>query len=103
MNKKDPVLRIKRSVLEQKLQESYKKGYETAIKSEGVDAVFAMLLGLPLKVLKDKYGWGIKKRLPEFAEAVIQEYQRFDADTESIEQMQQFIFDETGIRFDRSD
>lgn len=96
---KDPVLCIKRSVFEEKLQESYKKGYEAGQINDSVNAVLTMLLGLPIKVLKDHYGWGMKKRLPEFADLVINEYNRFDESAESIEQMQAMIYEESGIKF----
>ena len=106
IKQKDPVFVLKRSELEQKLQESYKKGYETGRKvntSDAVDAVFAMLLGLPCKVLKEKYGWGLKKRLPEFAEAVLAEYEQFEESPESVEELQEFIFEQTGMKFQKVD
>ena len=35
------------------------------------------LLGLPEKVLKEKYGWGTQKRLPDFADALLEAYEAF--------------------------
>ena len=91
----DPILHIKRSEFIKKLSESYQNGYDSC-KNDAVGHVLAMLLGLPCKVLHDHYGWGIKKRLPEFGELVLEEYQNFDG---TIEEMQEYIFQTTGIKF----
>lgn len=106
ITQKDPVFVLKKSDLEQKLQESYQKGYDSGIKfnnSDAVAQVLAMLLGLPCKVLKEKYGWGFQKRLPDFADAVLAEYEHFDESTESLKQLRDFIYENTGIKFERVD
>lgn len=98
---KDPVLCIKKSELTQKLQESYQKGYENAknVMTDEITAeVFTMLLGLPMVVLKDQYGWGMKKRLPEFADKVIEEYMKFDK-VKDLEELQNFIYETSGMKF----
>jgi hypothetical protein len=98
---KDPVLCIKKSELEQKLQESYQKGYENAKKAvtdEVTAEVFTMLLGLPMVVLKDHYGWGFRKRLPRFADQVIEEYMKFDK-VKSLKELQDFIYESSGMKF----
>lgn len=101
---KDPVFYIKKSELEQKLMISYQKGYENALKSDAVSFVLTMLLGIPCKVMKEKHGWGNRKRLPRFAEDIMDEYEKLDLNTDSIEQMQEVIYEQTGIRFgNRSD
>lgn len=101
---KDPVFSIKKSELEQKLMISYQKGYENALKSDAVKFVLTMLLGIPCKIMKEKHGWGNRKRLPEFAEAILEEYEKLDLKTNSIEEMQEIIYEQTGICFgNRSD
>jgi hypothetical protein len=102
IRKKEPVFVLKKSELEQKLQESYQKGYENGRKvniSDAVNSVFTMLLGIPCKVLKEKYGWGLKKRLPEFAEYVLAEYDAFEGSPETLEELQEFIYEQTGLMF----
>ena len=99
---KDPVLCIKRSVFDQKLQEMYQKGRKTA-SSEVISKLFTLLLGLPCKVLYDQYGWRTKKRLPEFAQSVLDLWEQFDESAESYEQMQEWIFRETGIKFEEGE
>ena len=100
-SQKDAVLCIKKSELEQKLQESYQKGYENAKKAvtdEVTAEVFTMLLGLPMVVLKDQYGWGFRKRLPRFADQVIAEYMKFDK-VKSLKELQDFIYESSGMKF----
>lgn len=46
-------------------------------REEAVDTAMILLLGIPIKVLREQYGWGMKKRLPEFAEAVLDVYSDF--------------------------
>ena len=101
-SQKDAVLCIKKSELEQKLQESYQKGYENAKKvvtDEVTAEVFTMLLGLPMTVLKDQYGWGFRKRLPRFADQVIAEYLKYDGKTSSLKELQDFIYESSGMKF----
>lgn len=101
---KDPILTIKRSDFDKKMQESYQNGYKKAtedakkVKTDQVTAeVFTMLLGLPMKILKEDYGFGMKKRLPEFADKVISAYMDFDGS--SLEDLQNFIYETSGIKF----
>ena len=54
---------------------------ETALRDEwtkkAVDMAFVLMMSLPVMVLKEKYGWGARKRLPEFAEYLSDYYQEF--------------------------
>lgn len=99
ITEKDPVLCIKKSVFDQKMSEMYEKGRKVAT-SEVISKVFTLLLGLPCKVLYDHYGWRTKKRLPEFAQAVLDLWEEFDESAKSYEEMQEWIFRETGIKFE---
>ena len=101
MSTKSAVFVPKYSNFDEKLQKMYEKGYQDGLKhncSDAVGSVFAMMLGLPIKVLHDKYGWGIKKRLPEFAEAVIELNHQFEESADSVRDMQEYIYQTTGIK-----
>ena len=65
---KDPVYNIKRSDINSMKEQAV---------SDAADAAMVLLLALPIKVLRDEYGWGTKKRLPEFADKLAEEYQKF--------------------------
>jgi hypothetical protein len=100
---KDPAYCIKKSVLEQKMQESYQKGLEDAkrmMTEDIVTDVFTMLLGLPMMVLHMDYGWGHRKRLPEFADKVIKEFNTLNLETSSLEDIRQWIYEQSGVKFE---
>lgn len=58
---------------------------------------FIAMLGLPLIVLRDDYGFG-KKRLEEFTEALMKQYKCFEKDYITLEELKKIIFDETGMK-----
>ena len=64
--KKNPAMTIKASELEAIKQNERQKA---------LDTVLPLLLGLPVKVLKEKYNWGTQKRLPDFADALLEAYE----------------------------
>ena len=66
---------------------------------EALDQAFTLMIGIPVRVLKNKYGWGSKKRLPEFAEYVQTLYQEFSEGDMSIYEYQKLVWEETGIGF----
>lgn len=98
---KPAVFSMKKDIFEENLQEMYKKGYEKAQEKSNRDAVdeVLMMLALPLKVLQDKYGWGTKKRLPEFAEYLIEEFEYFGKTDMSLQDLCEYIFETTGFKF----
>lgn len=55
------------------------------------------MLGLPMLVLRDKYGFG-KKRLERFLDQVLDVYDLFNKDYLTLEDIHQALYDETGIR-----
>jgi hypothetical protein len=61
-----------------------------------------LLLSLPIKVLKEQYGWGNKKRLPKFAELLTDAYQEFAESNRSLDEEVEFIYQQTGIKFLRN-
>ena len=68
----------------------------------GTDQAIILLLSIPLKVMHDKYGWRARKRLPEFCDAISEEYQRFvDGQYKDIFEYADFVERVTGGRFVR--
>lgn len=91
--KKEPVYNMKQSDIQNMKQ--------TAV-SEAVDTAMILLLALPIKVLRDEYGWGTKKRLPEFAEKLVDEYTNFNSDEQTLEEYAQMVYEYTGIKFEKN-
>lgn len=90
---KEPVLNMKASDITRMKEEA---------SSLAVDTAMVLLLALPVKVMHDKYGWRSKKRLPEFAEALTDEYQKFAEGEMSLEEYEQLVYDCCGIKFQRN-
>lgn len=68
----------------------------------GTDQALVLMLAIPLKVMYDKYGWRARKRLPEFCDAISEEYQRFvDGQYKDIFEYADFVEKVTGGRFVR--
>lgn len=66
----------------------------------GTDQAIVLLLAIPLKVMYDKYGWRSRKRLPEFCDAISEEYQRFvDGQYKDIFEYADFVERVTGGRY----
>lgn len=85
---KEPVYNIKQSDIE----EINKKAA-----SEAVDIGFALMLALPVYILKKKWGFG-RKRIERFTDQIIHEYEEYISEGYvSLEDMHQYIKDETGI------
>ena len=55
-----------------------------------------LMLGIPLMVLRDKYGWGVI-RLPRFIRQCIKLYDSFDKGYLTFDDMHAAIKDETGV------
>ena len=68
-----------------------------------VTTAMVLLLALPIKVLHDKYGWGMRKRLPEIAEAIIDEYESFAAGEMTLEQYSDMVYEYCGMKFKKND
>lgn len=88
--KKNPAMTIKASELEAIKQKE---------RQSALDAVLPLLLGLPVKVLKEKYGWGTQKRLPDFADVLLEAYEAFSKNEQSIEDLRKQVEQDCGIRF----
>ena len=64
---------------------------------EAVYTAFTMMLGLPVIVLHDKYGWG-KKRLSDFMDYVLEQYDSFEKDYVTLDDLWKTIEKETGVK-----
>ena len=91
---KDPVYNIKRSDINSMKEQAV---------SDAADAAMVLLLALPIKVLRYEYGWGTKKRLPEFADKLAEEYQKFADGDVSLEEYANLVYEMTGIKFVKGD
>lgn len=90
---RDPIINMKKSDIDRIKREAEEKAVDTAI---------ALLLSIPIKVMYEKYGWGMKKRLPELAEALTDEYQRFADGETTLEEYQEMVFEYCGVKFQES-
>lgn len=64
---------------------------------EAIDKAFVLMLGLPMIVLHDKYGWG-KKRLSDFMDYVLELYDSFEKDYVTLDDLWDTIEKETGVK-----
>lgn len=90
---KDPVYNVKQSDLDKMREKSV---------DEAANAAMVLLLALPIKVMRDNYGFG-SKRLTALAEALSDEYQKFADDEVSLEEYADLVYQYTGIKFERGD
>lgn len=89
---KDPVYNIKNSDI--------KRMKEKAV-DEAAGAAMVLLFAIPVKVMRDKYGFG-SKRLTALADALTEEYQNFSDGDTSLEEYADLVYQYTGIKFERS-
>lgn len=71
-----------------------KMNYEDA-----ANKALLLTMAIPVKVLHDKYGWRRCKRLPDFADAIIEEFQNFQDGTMSLQDYELEVYKHPGIRF----
>jgi len=86
--KKEPVVNIKYSDVQQMKDEATKKAADTA---------FLLMLGLPVLVLRDKWGFG-KVRLERFIDQVIDMYEAFNEGYLTLDDIHKVIEEETRIK-----
>lgn len=87
---RDPMISMKRSDIDRLKREASEKAIDTAM---------ILLLSIPIKVMHEKYGWGMKKRLPELSEAIIDEYQAFSDGDMTLEEYQEMVYEYCGVKF----
>lgn len=49
--------------------------------------------------MHDKYGWGMRKRLPELSDALIDEYQAFVEGDMTLEEYRELVYEYCGVKF----
>ena len=86
----EPVFNMKQSDIKKIKQEATEQAVDTAM---------TLLLGIPIKVLKEKYGWGMKKRLPEFCQAMLDTYDEFSRGDLTLEEFAELMYQECGVKF----
>lgn len=86
--KAEPVINIKASDVQQMKNEAVKKAADTG---------FLLMLGLPVLILRDKWGFG-NVRLERFIDQVIEMYEAFNEGHLTIDDIHQAIEEETGIK-----
>lgn len=64
---------------------------------EAIDKAFVLMLSLPMIVLHDKYGWG-KKRLSDFIDHVLEQYDSFNKNFITLDDLWNTIEKETGVK-----
>ncbi len=95
---KEPVYTLKKSQIDQIISIAKKEERERAI-----EEAFLLMVAIPVKVMYDKYGWRLRKRLPEFAEAITDEYQSFSDGEITAEDYRQFVYEQCGLMFKRAE
>lgn len=66
----------------------------------GAEKGFVLTIGIPIKVMHDKYGWRRRKRLPDFAEAIIDEYTAFSEGQKTIQEYIDYVFEHCGLKLE---
>ena len=87
---RDPIISMKKSDIDRIKREAEEKA---------VDTVMVLLLSIPIKVMHEKYGWGMKSRLPELSEALVDEYQAFSDGDMTLEEYQEMVYEYCGVKF----
>lgn len=107
LTEKDPVYLMKPGMISSAARAEYlkakreelEKAYQRG-KEEAIDEAFLLMIAIPIKVLHDFYGWRSSKRLPEFSEQIIDEYQKFSDGEMTVHEYKQFVFEQCGIKFE---
>lgn len=70
---------------------------------EAVDIGFTLMLAIPVMILHDKY-WvkTASKKLPKFVDQCLDLYDSYDKGYVSLEDLRQVLWDEGGIKLERS-
>lgn len=93
----------------QREAESKKKTYTLTVEQiedikkkateDALHQAMVLLFGIPVLVLREQYGWGTQKRLPEFAEHLADYYQEYAEGQWTCEEYAKIVMDYTGIGF----
>jgi len=86
---KDPIISMKKSDIDR-------------IKREAAETAMVLLLSIPIKVMHEQFGWGMKKRLPRLSDALIDEYQAFSDGDMTLEEYQNMVYEYCGVKFQKN-
>lgn len=73
------------------------------VKENATEDAITMFLTITIKVLYEKYGWRSRKRLPEMAKALTDEFQNFYESGMDVEKYCDEVAEKTGLRFKKFD
>lgn len=65
------------------------------------DSAIVLMLALPIKVLYDQFGFSIEE-LMKVADALVEEYEEFKNGSATLNDYAEFVYELTGIKFERS-
>ena len=82
------------------LNENQIKALKNEAVKEASNKAFILMLGLPLIVLRDSFGFG-RERLSRFMDGLLYQYDSFDSGYVSLEDLLKTVEEETGIEVER--
>lgn len=65
---------------------------------QAVEKSMSLLLVLPVKILKEHYGFS-RKKLENFCSFISDEYEKIPLETMNLEECREFLYDEVGVKF----
>jgi hypothetical protein len=71
------------------------------IKNQAVEKALVLMLGLPVMVLHDKFGWQGDDRLQKFMDRVLELYDSFNQGYITLEDIIRTVEEETGVKLER--
>lgn len=86
------------NLMKLKVQREYDRVMKE-VKENATEDAITLFLTITIKVMHDKYGWRSRKRLPELAQALTDEFQDFYESGMDVERYCDDVADTTGIRF----
>lgn len=99
---RDPVFQMRKSDLKKmadQIEEDMRSKITEELTNRIKNEVMVQLIGLPVLILKEQYGWGSKKRLPEFTERLLGKYRELQDGNLAVENLNDLLWEECGIRF----
>ncbi len=67
---------------------------------EAVGTAMTLLLSIPVKVVVERYNWE-QEDVERFCEDILDEYEKFDAGDMTLEDLQHYVFEHCGVKFER--
>lgn len=76
-------------------EESRQEAYD-----EAVGTAITLLLSIPVKVVVEKYKWDMDD-VQGFCDDLLDEYEKFDEGDMTLEDLQAFVYEHCGVKFER--